>query len=274
MKRATSSAAGNQDVAALHKTPTGVEGFDAITGGGLPRNRTSLIFGGPRSGKTVFALQTMVNGARQFGEPGIFVAFEENSRHILANAASFGWNLPQLEKKQLLFSDAKVRPDVTKAGEFDLSGMLAGIKAEADARGVKRIVFDSIDVLLTLLDDPNAERREIYRLNDWLSESGLTGIITAKSQGDYPFVAARYGFMQFMADCVVVLKLEVVDQIALRYLQVMKYRGSIFAENEAPLVIGASGMEGRYQRQDNRRRSFAGAGVQRRRTAGRDAWRG
>jgi circadian clock protein KaiC len=80
MKRATSSAAENQDVAALHKTPTGVEGFDAITGGGLPRNRTSLIFGGPGSGKTVFALQTLVNGARQFGEPGIFVAFEENSR--------------------------------------------------------------------------------------------------------------------------------------------------------------------------------------------------
>ena len=170
-------------------------------------------------------------------------AFEENSRTILANAASFGWNLPQLEKKQLFFFDAKLRPDVIKAGEFDLSGMLAGIKAEADARGVKRIVFDSIDVLLTLLDDPYAERREIYRLNDWLSESGLTGIITAKSQGDYPFVAARYGFMQFMADCVVVLKLEVVDQIALRYLQVMKYRGSSFAESEALLVIGASGME-------------------------------
>ena len=238
----TSSAAENQDVAAMHKTPTGVEGFDAITGGGLPRNRTSLIFGGPGSGKTVFALQTIVNGARQFGEPGIFVAFEENSRHILANAASFGWNLPQLEKKQLFFFDAKVRPDVIKAGEFDLSGMLAGIRAEADARGVKRIVFDSIDVLLTLLDDPYAERREIYRLNDWLSESGLTGIITAKSQGD-PFVATRYGFMQFMADCVVVLKLQVVDQIAMRYLQVLKYRGSSFAENEAPLVIGASGME-------------------------------
>ena len=161
MKRATSSAAENQDVAALHKTPTGVEGFDAITGGGLPRNRTSLIFGGPGNGKTVFALQTIVNGARQFGEPGIFVAFEENSRHILANAASFGWNLPQLEKKQLFFFDAKVRPDVIKAGEFDLSGMLAGIKAEADARGVKRIVFDLIDVLLTMLDDPYAERREI-----------------------------------------------------------------------------------------------------------------
>ena len=223
--------------------PTGVEGFDAITGGGLPRNRTSLILGGPGAGKTVFALQTLVNGARQFGEPGIFVAFEENSRHILANAASFGWNLPKLEKKQLFFFDAKMGPDVIKAGEFDLSGMLAGIKAEADARGARRIVFDAVDALLSLLDDPLAERREIYRLDDWLSESGLTGIITAKSEGDDPFVGEGYGFMQFMADCVVALKLRVVDQIALRYVQVIKYRGSSFAENEAPLVIGASGME-------------------------------
>ena len=233
----------NQDVAGLHKTPTGIEGFDSITGGGLPRNRTTLLLGGPGSGKTVFALQTLVNGARQFGEPGIFVAFEENSRQILINAASFGWKLPELEKKQLLFIDAKMRPDVIKAGEFDLSGMLAGIKAEADARGARRIVFDSIDVLLTLLDDRFAERREIYRLDDWISESGLTGIITAKSQGDDSFVAEGYGFMQFMTDCVVALKLRLVDQIALRYVQVMKYRGSGFAENEVPCVIGASGME-------------------------------
>ena len=187
------SLAENQDVAGLHKMPTGVEGFDAITGGGLPRNRTSLILGGPGGGKTVFALQTLVNGARQFGEPGIFVAFEENSRHILANAASFGWNLPKLEKKQLFFFDAKMGPDVIKAGEFDLSGMLAGIKAEADARGARRIVFDAVDALLSLLEDPLAERREIYRLDDWLSESGLTGIITAKSEGDDPFVAKATG---------------------------------------------------------------------------------
>src|SRR5260370_35010312 len=211
----------NQDVAGLHKMPTGIEGFDLITGGGLPRNRTTLLLGGPGSGKTVFALQTLVNGARQFGEPGIFVAFEENSRQILINAASFGWKLPELEKKQLLFIDAKMRPDVIKAGEFDLSGMLAGIKAEADARGARRIVFDAIDVLLTLLDDRFAERRGVFLRDDWLSESGLTGIITAKSQGDDPFVAEGYGFMQFMADCVVALKLRVVDQIALRYVQVM-----------------------------------------------------
>src|SRR3984957_4096535 len=114
----------NRDVAGLHKMPTGVEGFDAITGGGLPRNRTSLLLGGPGSGKTV---ANTGQRAHQFGEPGIFVAFEENPRHILANAASFGWNLPKLEKKQLFFFDAKMGPDVIKAGEFDLSEIFVGI---------------------------------------------------------------------------------------------------------------------------------------------------
>src|SRR5258707_4775765 len=174
------SLAENQDVAGLHKMPTGVEGFDAITGGGLPRNRTSLILGGPGGGKTVFALQTLVNGARQFGEPGIFVAFEGNSRRILANAASFGWNLPQLEKKQLFFFDAKTGPDVIKAGEFDLSGMLAGIKAEADARGARRIVFDAVDVLLSLLDDPLAERRGIYPVGHGVFGSGASADLNAE----------------------------------------------------------------------------------------------
>src|SRR5260221_1269448 len=197
------SLAENQDVAGLHKMPTGVEGFDAITGGGLPRNRTSLILGGPGGGKTVFALQTLVNGARQFGEPGIFVAFEEPSRHSLANAASFGWTLPQLEKKQLFFFDAKMGPDVIKAGEFDLSGMLAGIKAKADARGARRIVFDAVDVLLSLLDDPLAERREIYPLDDWLSQRRPDRVITARKARADPFLSPRHARVHVLCGCVV-----------------------------------------------------------------------
>src|SRR5258708_3329007 len=194
------SLAENQDVAGLHKMPTGIEGFDAITGGGLPRNRTSLILGGPGGGKTVFALQTLVNRARQFGEPGIFVAFEENSRHILANAASFGWNLPKLEKKQLFFFDAKMGADVIKAGEFDLSGMLAGIKAEADARGARRIVFDAVDVLLSLLDDPLAERREIYPPADRAPPARPTRVLTSQSQTGGTFCARRCALYHFLSD--------------------------------------------------------------------------
>jgi circadian clock protein KaiC len=220
------------------KAPTGIEGFDRITNGGLPRGRTSLVIGGPGAGKTVFALQTLVNGARERAEPGIFVAFEENSQQIIANAASFGWDLPALEREKLFFLDARMSLDTITAGRFDLAGLLASLGAKVEAMGARRIVFDSMDVLLALLDDPMLERREIYRVHDWLSEVGLTGIITARMGPGEPFQSERYAFIQFMADCVVALTHRLEDRVSLRALRVVKYRGSSFAENEHPLLIG------------------------------------
>lgn len=228
----------------LEKMPTGIEGFDEITGGGLPRNRTSLVVGGSGCGKTVFAMQTLANSARLYNEPGIFVAFEENSRQIITNAASFGWGLATMEKEgKIFFLDARLSADDVQSGKFDLIGMLASLKAKADEMGAQRIVFDSLDVLLTLLNDPIAERRELYRLHDWLSHAGPAGIITLRIEEGNPMLSQHYGFMQFMADCVVLLYHHMAERISLRYLRVLKYRGSHFAENEFPLVIGSQGME-------------------------------
>lgn len=116
----------------LGKMPTGIEGLDQITGGGLPRNQATLFAGGPGTGKTILALQTRVHGVREMSEPGIFVAFEENSRRIVANAGSFHWDLPRLEKNGLYFMDARLRPDQIKARDFDLLGILAALKTKAD----------------------------------------------------------------------------------------------------------------------------------------------
>jgi circadian clock protein KaiC len=223
--------------------PTGITGLDEITRGGLPRDRNTVVLGGPGSGKTVLALQTLVNGARHYGEPGIFVAFEENTRQIIRNAASFGWNLAELERKNLFFLDARTRPENITAGDFDLVGFLATIWAKAKKMRAKRIVFDSIDVLLSLLDNLPKERLEIYRLADWLATSGLTGIITSKlEEGSLPS-GQRYGFLQFMADCVVLLGQRTVERVSQRELRVLKYRGSAFSENAAPMVIGSTGIE-------------------------------
>jgi circadian clock protein KaiC len=227
--------------AAVTKTLTGIRGFDEITDGGLPRGRTTLVMGGPGCGKTVFALQTLINGANQSKESGIFVAFEESTRQIIANAATFGWDLPTLEKKKLFFLDARLAPEVVKAGQFDLAGMLSVLGAKAEEIHATRIVFDGIDVLLSLLDDPVAERREIYRIRDWLSEMGMTCIITQKvgaAEADQ-----RYSFLQFMVDCVVVLKHQVVDGSVFRNLRVMKYRGSGFAGDEFPITLTMEGLE-------------------------------
>lgn len=228
----------------FRKVPTGIPGVDEITGGGIPRSRTTLVMGGAGSGKTILALQILVNGARKYNEPGIFVAFEENSRHIIENAESFGWGLPELEKQQLYFLDARLSADTVLAGNYDLSAMLAILQAKATEIGAKRIVFDSIDVLLILLGDPTAARRELYRIHDWLAESDLTGIITTRIESDLdPTFIEHFSFLQFMADCVILLSHHLVDYVSLRALRIMKYRGSGFAENEFSLVITPTGIE-------------------------------
>src|ERR1700733_14934595 len=106
-------------VAVQYKAQTGVAGLDEITGGGLPHGRTTLLVGGPGSGKTILALQFLVHGAQHCKEPGIFVAFEETSKRILANAESFGWKLVELLRKKLFFMDAQPRPDLIQSGNFD-----------------------------------------------------------------------------------------------------------------------------------------------------------
>jgi circadian clock protein KaiC len=224
----------------MRKVLTGIQGFDEITDGGLPRGRTTLVLGGPGCGKTVFALQTLVNGARGVKAAGIFVAFEESSRQIVANAATFGWDLPALIKKKLFFLDAQLSPEIVKSGEFDLIGMLNLLHAKATEIHATHIVFDGIDVLLSLLDDPAAERREIYRIRDWLAETGLTGIITQKMGHE---AEHRYSFLQFMVDCVVMVRHQVVDGSAFRNLRVVKYRGSGFSGDEFPISLTAEGMQ-------------------------------
>jgi circadian clock protein KaiC len=233
----------NQAPQPLPKIATGIPGFDELSHGGLPRNRTSLLRGGPGSGKTVFALQSLVNAVRRRQEPGIFVAFEESTSQIIANAASFDWGLPALARNKLFFLDAKLSPDVVKSGEFDLSGMLAMLKAKKEEIGAKWIVFDGIDVLLTLLQNPVAEMREIYRIRDWLADNEVNAaIITAKIDSESSGVA-NYGFLQFMVDCVVRFERRLEHGVALHRLEITKYRGSDFVAGEYPVSFGPAGIE-------------------------------
>ncbi|HYG75120.1 MAG TPA: circadian clock protein KaiC [Planctomycetota bacterium] len=219
---------------------TGIPGFDEVSGGGLPDSRTTLVVGGPGCGKTIFALQTLVTGVRQ-GVSGIFVAFEESSLQIIANCQNFKWDLNKIVSKKLFFLDAQISPDHLQAGKFDLNGILAAVKAKADESGARRVVFDGIDVLLSLLNDAVAERREIARLNNWLLESQLTGIVTAKT--DCNMVNPRLEYLPFICDCVISLHHELVERVALRSLRILKYRGSNASTSELSMIIGPNGIE-------------------------------
>ncbi|MBC7781685.1 MAG: circadian clock protein KaiC [Proteobacteria bacterium] len=226
----------------ITKAPTGIEGLDEATRGGIPQGRTTLVEGGPGAGKTVLVLQSLVHAARDLNEPGIFVAFEEHSTQIEVNAAGFGWDLPTLRRKHLFFIDAQPKSDLIQSGDFDLRGLLAALDATIDRSKARRIAFDSIDVVLALLGDAASERREIYRLHEWLLARSLTAVITSKSGPDR---AGRQpiAFMQFMVDCALSLEHRVVQTVSQRSLRVLKYRGTEFNENEVPFSIGPGGFD-------------------------------
>ncbi len=230
--------------ASTTKAPTGIAGLDEMTGGGLPRGRTTLLVGGPGSGKTILALQFLAHGAQKCDEPGIFVAFEEAPARIVSNAETFGWDLPSLQKSMLYFIDGQPAPDLVQSGGFDLGGMLAALEAKTSEMKATRIVFDALDIVLALLPSPAAQRREIYRLHAWLLAHGLTAVITLKGDGhETGSVGQPLGFIQFMVDCAVILNHRVVLGVSQRNLRVQKYRGSSFDENESPFLIGKSGFQ-------------------------------
>jgi circadian clock protein KaiC len=229
---------------ALVKLPTGIPGFDEISDGGLPAGRTSLIIGGPGTGKTVFALQTLINGARDAGEPGIFLAFEETCEEIRSNASGFAWDIAALERDgKLFFIDAQISLDTLRSGQFDLQGMLETLEAKIKEMGARRIVLDSLDVLLELFADQEVGKQELRRLRLWLNRLGVSGILTARIEAIERGGDLAYPFLLFIADFILLLHYRVTDRVALREMRILKYRGSGFEQNEFPFAIGADGME-------------------------------
>jgi circadian clock protein KaiC len=223
--------------------PTGIAGFDEIADGGLPRAGITVVLGGAGAGKTTFGMQVLASGARAHAEPGLLVAFEESAERILANTAGFDWGGEGLAAKGVVILDAQLSQVVERGGEFDLIGLLAAVSAKAKQSGAKRVVFDGLDVLLGYLGETPLIRREIMRLREWVHGSGLSAIVTAKADGSEERSTPDFAFLQFMADCVVMLHHRVVQGISMRFVRVAKYRGAAHSANELPLTIGRAGLE-------------------------------
>lgn len=224
------------------KMATGITGFDNVSQGGLRPGRTSLLLGGPGAGKTLFALQTLVNAARERDEAAVFVAFEESAEQLLADTAGFPWQLPSLAKNKLMLFEARLSPDDVHSGDFDLRGMLAMLQARCESMKARWVVFDGIDVLLRMLHEPLAQMRELHRLRDWLAGNGLTALITAKSNKSQAH-AEQQDAMEFMADCVIRLTRRLEHGVPLHRLEITKYRGSDFSAGEFPVSFGPHGLE-------------------------------
>jgi len=228
--------------ATLAKALSGIQGFDEVTGGGLPRGRPTLISGSAGAGKTLFGLEFLVRGADQYGEPGVFISFEESLPDLTRNAASLGFDLPRLVRQKKLFLDHVhiSRGEIAETGEYDLDGLFIRIADAVQRVGAKRIVLDTIETLFGELPNPGVLRAEIRRLFVWLKDRGLTTVITAER--DRSEQLTRHGIEEFVSDCVIVLDQRVREEISTRRLRVVKYRGSTHGSNEYPFLIDQHGI--------------------------------
>ncbi len=226
----------------LLKAPTGIRGLDEITRGGLPQGRSTLVTGGTGTGKTLLGLQFLVAGAREHGEPGVLVTFEESAEKVTANVASLGFDLDGLQRDGMLIIMAfpVEAAEIVEIGEFDF-GPLSLVLDDAIRRiGARRVVLDSIEVLFGAFKARAIVRAELGRLFGWLEGREVTAIVTGERADD---ALTRHGIEEYVSDCVIVLDHRVHEGVATRRLQVIKYRGSTHETNEYPFLISDRGFE-------------------------------
>src|SRR5258705_349838 len=225
----------------LPKAPTGIPGLDEITSGGLPRGRPTLVCGGVGCGKTLLAMEFLIRGATEFGEPGVFVAFEETAEELTQNVRALGFDLDELVKgKQLLLDHVRVeRNEIEETGDYDLEGLFIRLGHAIDTIGAKRVAIDTLEVLFGGLSNQTILRAELRRLFQWLKSKGVTAVVTGE-RGDGTLT--RHGLEEYVSDCVIVLDHRVNDQLSTRRLRIVKYRGTIHGTNEYPFLIDEHGI--------------------------------
>lgn len=225
----------------LKKTPTGITGLDEITYGGLPKSRPTLVCGSAGSGKTLIAMEFLIEGARKYGEPGVFMAFEETEEELVKNFASLGFDLDGLEAENKLIVDYVHidKSEYEETGEYDLEGLFIRLGLAIDSIGAKRVALDTLEVLFSGFQNEAILRSELRRLFSWLKDKGVTAIATGE-RGESSLT--KYGLEEYVADCVILLDNRMEEQIATRRLRIVKYRGSKHGSNEYPFLIEEDGI--------------------------------
>jgi circadian clock protein KaiC len=227
--------------AEISKAPTGIAGLDTVTLGGLPAGRPTLLCGAAGCGKTLFAMTFLVNGALQYGEPAVFMSFEERAEDLAANVASLGYDINKLiADGKLVIDHVRIEAaEIEESGDWDLEALFVRLDYAIKKVGAKRVVLDTIEALFSGLTNHAVLRAEIRRLFGWLKNKGLTAVITGeRGEGQL----TRYGIEEYVSDCVILLDNRVLDQVTTRRLRVVKYRGSSHGTNEYPFLIDESGI--------------------------------
>lgn len=225
----------------IPKSSSGIEGLDDITGGGFPNGRTTLLCGGPGSGKTLLGMEFIYRGASQYDEPGLFISFEESEDQIVQNTSTLEWDFEDLIHENKI-SIKNIKVDIHKesdSGEYNLEGLFLQLDILIKKFNARRIVLDTLETLFQGFLNTTILRSELQKLFNWLKEKKLTTIITGEV-GELHF--NRHSLEEFISDCVILLDHRIENELAVRRLRIIKYRGSAHEPNEFPYIINKKGI--------------------------------
>src|SRR3989344_122037 len=234
----------------MKRIPTGITGLDKLVEGGFPEGRSILLSGACGTGKTIFSMQYIYNGAKKYSEPGIYVTLDERPELIREDVIRFGWDLRKLEQENMLQiidgSIAKLgipsEEEVSMpATGFDLDKLLLEIMRVTKRIGAKRLVIDSIPALGLSLENNSEVRKSVLKLSYLLMRTGVTSIITSEIQeGANKF--GKFGVEEYVVDGVIVLHYMGVGTQSNRTLHIRKMRATHHSESLHPIEITDKGI--------------------------------
>jgi len=237
---------------ASSRTPTGIPGLDKLLTGGLPKNRTILLSGGPGTGKTILSSQYIVNGILDYEETGVYVSLDENKQHVFEEMLDFGWDFQDLENnKKLIFLEAspiRYLPAEIKVGkltvgrkEFSMATLIEMIKTSVREIGAKRIVVDPVTTLVFQYEGVAAQRNALVELMEALADTGATCLITTELRR--PGFERSLDYEEYLAHGVILLQQLQVGKSLLRVIQVEKMRKTPLDNQPRPYRITDTGIE-------------------------------
>ena len=229
----------------IARLETGIPGVDALTRGGFPLGRSTLVGGSAGTGKTIMASQFLIAGIERYEQPGVFVALEETPSDLQDNMRGLGWDIAShIDSGMWAFVDGAPRggEDFFAGGAFDLQPLADQIIAAAKRIEAKRVSIDSIAALLARFPDAGTIRREMYRLIAKLREQQITALITAERVDEDQDSISRFGVEEFVVDSVILLRNRSEDARRRRTIEILKLRGGAHFSGEFPFSVGETGI--------------------------------
>ncbi len=219
------------------RTRTGIKGIDDLTGGGFPKRKCVAVVGGPGTGKSIFLMQFLINGALRYNEPGIYITFEETPEEVRSDYKDFNFNIRELEKNNLLrivhYNPMRIKRFI-KNMDVTLRDLIKEIKA-------KRIAIDSLNAFTLMYDKEGEMRMGLFQLFQTLKELGVSCLLSSESWRD-PSIS-KSGAVEFIADGVVMLYNLKIGDTRVRAVEILKMRGIKHEARIVPFKINSNGIK-------------------------------